>query len=176
MLARVRGYRQLRYLKKFAYVLIVVVKFPLSSCENVQTTASKYGLYIDRAVEIWQFQGSYLMAKVDSVIAQGSCGYADLDKRLKTTPKIKFLIGSITKSLTAIATLQLIEDGLLDLNQSIREYIGNYSLNFGDIRHVLIQHVKLIVKSSVWAVRLLLQEKKNRFYFAHDQMTTFRFL
>jgi len=59
-------------------------------------------------------------------LARGSRGQADLTDHRANTPKTKFLIGSMTKSFTAIATLQLAERGLLDLHQNIAAYIDDY--------------------------------------------------
>lgn len=107
-------------------VLIAAVMSLLSSCQNGQPAGSQYENYIDQAVDTWHFQGSYLVAIGDSVVARGSRGYADPAHQRLNTPETKFLVGSMTKTFTAIATLQLVEQGLLELNGSIDNYISAY--------------------------------------------------
>lgn len=105
--------------------IIAVMVFSLS-CANTEPDISSYQSYIDKAVNVWQFQGSYLVAKGESILFRGSCGFADLDERRPNTPETKFLIGSITKSFTAIAVLQLAERGLISLEDDISRYIEAY--------------------------------------------------
>jgi len=42
------------------------------------------------------------------------------------TPDTRFLIGSVTKSFTAIAIMQLVEEGRLDLDAQLHEYIDEF--------------------------------------------------
>lgn len=50
-------------------------------------------------------------------------GFADLKTRRKVAPETLFEIGSISKSFVAIAALQAAEDGKLDLNKPVVEYL-----------------------------------------------------
>ena len=59
------------------------------------------------------------LALVDrrGLITVRSYGYADLERRLPVTPQTRFQIGSISKSFTAIALLQLADEGRFDLHR-----------------------------------------------------------
>lgn len=50
-------------------------------------------------------------------------GYADLAARIPVTPETLFEFGSIGKSFTNIALLQLVEAGLVDLHKPVRDYL-----------------------------------------------------
>jgi CubicO group peptidase (beta-lactamase class C family) len=50
-------------------------------------------------------------------------GYANMEKLLQLTPDLLFQIGSISKSFLAIVLLQLREEGKLDLDQPVLEYM-----------------------------------------------------
>ena len=126
MLSIIRCSRWLMRLDNAVCLLIVAATPLLFSCQDSQPTATEYELYINRAAEVWQFQGSYLVVRGDSILARGSRGFADLTDQRANKPETKFLIGSMTKPFTAIATLQLVERGLLDLNQNIATYISIY--------------------------------------------------
>lgn len=53
-------------------------------------------------------------------------GLRDLRKRLPATPETTYRLASITKSFTAIAVMQLVEQGQLSLEQDIRSVVPAY--------------------------------------------------
>ena len=55
-------------------------------------------------------------------------GFADFYGERKVEDTTKFMIGSITKVLTAISIMQLVEGGLLDLDADIKEYIPEFTI------------------------------------------------
>lgn len=56
------------------------------------------------------------------------CGYGlrDIAKRLPATPRTTYRLASITKSFTAVAVLQLVEKGRIDLGADIRTLVPSY--------------------------------------------------
>jgi D-alanyl-D-alanine carboxypeptidase len=55
-------------------------------------------------------------------------GYANLDTKTPVTPQTRFAIGSITKSMTALALLQLYDEGEVDLNAPVRRYLPWFAI------------------------------------------------
>lgn len=53
-------------------------------------------------------------------------GYSDLQTLEPVTPESRFLIGSVSKPLTAVAALHLAETGVLDLDADIRTYVPDF--------------------------------------------------
>ena len=49
------------------------------------------------------------------VVRKQAYGYADLELNVRTTPDMRFEIGSATKSFTAMAIMMLVEEGRIDL-------------------------------------------------------------
>jgi CubicO group peptidase (beta-lactamase class C family) len=113
-------------LRRTLYSSMTAILLLLTSCEKEKATASEYERLIDRASEVWHFQGSYLVARGDSILARGSRGYADISAQRANQSETRFLIGSMTKPFTAIAVLQLVERGLVDLSETIDSYIDDY--------------------------------------------------
>jgi CubicO group peptidase (beta-lactamase class C family) len=107
-----------------------------------QTITNQFEAYLDRAANVWQFQGSYLVARGDSILTRGSRGYVDLAKERPLTPETKFLIGSLTKPFTAIAVLRLAEQGLVALDESVQAYLSDYPASSGGriTVHDLLSH------------------------------------
>ncbi|RDC58742.1 serine hydrolase domain-containing protein [Adhaeribacter pallidiroseus] len=59
----------------------------------------------------------------DSVLLLKSYGYADLEFAVPMPVNASFEIGSITKQFTAVAIMQLVEKGLLSLDDDISKYL-----------------------------------------------------
>ena len=53
-------------------------------------------------------------------------GWADLEQRVPVTPRIRFRIGHVSKTLTSAAAGLLLEQGTLDLDEDIRTYVPAY--------------------------------------------------
>ncbi|MGO3156012.1 MAG: serine hydrolase domain-containing protein, partial [Mesonia sp.] len=62
----------------------------------------------------------------DKIIQKRAYGYSSIEFKIKNTTETKFNIASITKMFTAVATLQLYEQGKLKLNTPIGNYLPDY--------------------------------------------------
>lgn len=59
----------------------------------------------------------------DSLLVVRAFGLADRDTRVPVTASTRFLAGSISKTFTAIALLQMQEEGLVDLERPLQDYL-----------------------------------------------------
>lgn len=59
----------------------------------------------------------------DSTVWIGAEGFADLENNVETTKDHLYRIASISKFITSVAIMQLVEKGLVDLDQDVRKYI-----------------------------------------------------
>jgi CubicO group peptidase (beta-lactamase class C family) len=65
----------------------------------------------------------------DKVVFQKGYGYADVDKRQRVDPETTmFRVGSITKTFTWTAVMQLVEQGKLDLNTDVNKYLKDFQV------------------------------------------------
>ena len=72
-------------------------------------------------------------------------GYAKIESKVAVTKQTKFQLGSIGKLLTAISVLQLVNQGKLEVNTDITQYIKEHGLNLGSYDtpvtlHCLLTH------------------------------------
>jgi D-alanyl-D-alanine carboxypeptidase len=70
-------------------------------------------------------------------------GYANVDAKVPVSPSTQFAIGSITKSMTALALLQLVDAGKIDLNSPVQRYLPWFSIDSNGKRilvHELLSH------------------------------------
>lgn len=72
------------------------------------------------------FSGTILVAKNDRIIEQRAYGFASKELDVQNKIDTKFNVASITKSFTAVAILQLYEQGKLALHQPIGQYLKDY--------------------------------------------------
>ena len=97
------------------------------------TAASNYQADIERAREHIQVlidngaPGVSIAVGVDQELiwAEGF-GYANVEHRIPVTTLTKFRIGSVSKSMTSIAMVLLLEQGLLDLDAPIQDYVSDF--------------------------------------------------
>lgn len=79
------------------------------------------------------------VVKDGEVIYMKGAGYADVKKKAPVTPTTQFMIGSVTKQFTAMATLILVEEGLVDLDEKVRTYLPDLTPAYDavTVRHLL---------------------------------------
>jgi len=76
------------------------------------------------------FNGSVLVAENGKMIYKNGFGYANLEWNIPNAPDTRFRLCSITKTFTAILTLQLVEAGKINLDDTIDKYLPNYLPEF----------------------------------------------
>jgi D-alanyl-D-alanine carboxypeptidase len=83
------------------------------------------------------------LADASKTVRTAGYGFADVDKRIAVSGDHLFEIGSITKSFVALVLLQLREEGKLDLEKPVLEYLPELPIRaeFGPITtHHLLTH------------------------------------
>lgn len=87
-----------------------------------------------------KFSGNVLVSKNNEIIFNESYGYSNKEKGIKNTPQTKFMIGSMTKAITALCIMQLSEKGMLSIKQNIEDYIPEFYKGNGITIHHLLNH------------------------------------
>ncbi|MFD2165081.1 serine hydrolase domain-containing protein [Thalassotalea euphylliae] len=107
-----------------------------------ESIGEKLNQHIEQYVEQEDFQGAVLVAQYGKPIFQKAYGYADRASKTPNTLDHQFLIGSMTKSFTAVAVMRLVEQGKLDLHAPISTYIPNLNSELADglTLHRLLKH------------------------------------
>ncbi|MCP4584140.1 MAG: beta-lactamase family protein [candidate division Zixibacteria bacterium] len=120
-------------------IIIFIILIPSFLCSQELGVKEKIDEYLEQTEKVWEFQGSVLVAKSDVIIYDDVYGMANLKDKKRNTTTTKFLIGSVTKSFTAIAIMQLVEKGVLNLDHPISSYLKNYSVD--NWRKITIRHL-----------------------------------
>ncbi len=87
-----------------------------------------------------EFSGVVLVALKDRVLFHEAYGFADREKKIPNRKDTKFNIGSINKTFTRIAVLQLAEKGRLALDDPIGKFLPDYP-NAQAAAKVTIKHL-----------------------------------
>jgi CubicO group peptidase (beta-lactamase class C family) len=82
------------------------------------------------ALAVWKVPGAALAIVQDGRVAlTRSYGQRDVEADLPVTPRTQFVICSITKSFTATAVALLHNEGLLDWDKPVRDYLPEFRLH-----------------------------------------------
>ncbi len=74
--------------------------------------------------------GVTLAVRAGGEVVECASGVLSLDTGVEATPDSLFQIGSVTRTFTATLVMQLVDEGLVDLDQPVRTYVPEFSLAF----------------------------------------------
>jgi CubicO group peptidase (beta-lactamase class C family) len=89
--------------------------------------------------DLGQFNGSVLVAERGKVIYKKGFGLANREWNIPNKPNTKFRLGSITKQFTSTLILQLAEQGKIDIQGKLSDYLPYYRKDTGS--QVTIHHL-----------------------------------
>src|SRR3712207_1146046 len=109
-----------------ALIVLGVAQASANTADEPQMNASDFAAidrYIKKEMEATRLPGLALgIVKGDQIVHLKGFGEADGSGR-KVTSETPFLLGSSTKSITALATMQLIEEGKVKLDAPVQRYV-----------------------------------------------------
>jgi len=108
----------------------VVPASALSQAAAMQPAFARLDEYIERHMRETGAPGMTLaLANRDGLIRASTYGYADTKAGLRVAPETMFEIGSISKSFVGLCLLQLRDEGKLDLNRPVVDYLPWLKIN-----------------------------------------------
>ncbi len=72
------------------------------------------------------FNGIVIVAENQTIIYQNTKGYSDISKQKSITAATNFSLASLSKIFTAIAVMQLQQNGKIDLNDALIKYLPDF--------------------------------------------------
>ncbi|MCU4948914.1 beta-lactamase family protein [Bacillus cereus] len=110
----------------------------IKKASNKQNHYEKIAQKLDRYLTEKAFNGSVLVTVKDHLVLRKGYGYANVKDNVLTTPKTKYRIGSITKTVVAVSIMQLQEQGRLNIDNNVKNYIPSFPGEKGiTLRHLL---------------------------------------
>ena len=103
--------------------IVIILVIAIYGCSDNPTANKRIQEIVEEYVSKGHFNGSILLAHKDSIIYQGSFGYANIETKDTITSSTLFPIASLTKQFTAKAIMILQEKGKLSIDDKIGKYI-----------------------------------------------------
>ena len=82
--------------------------------------------FYEKALDRPSFNGAFLVAKNGQIIYEQYKGFSDLSKRDSLTQHDAFHIASISKTFTAMAMMRLVEEGRVQLSDTLGKFFPNF--------------------------------------------------
>ncbi|RFS17429.1 serine hydrolase domain-containing protein [Emticicia sp. C21] len=112
--------------------LILTLLFAFTILKGIaQSKAEKLAEVMKAYHGFNMFDGSVLVAENGKVIYKGAFGMANREWDIPNTVDTKFMIGSVSKPLTAMLMLIQVQKGLVNLDKTISDYLPEYSKKNG---------------------------------------------
>ena len=111
-------------------LLFLLISTPFSAEKKTQKVDLKgFEKFVTKTMEEWKVPGLGIsIVKDGKVIFSKGFGFRDVKKGLKVTPKTLFAIGSCSKAFTAVTMGILVDEGKLDWDKPVREYLPSFKL------------------------------------------------
>lgn len=108
---------------------------------SLSPLATQLDDFISGYAEEDPLSGVVFVARGDELVLSKGYGLADRENSIPNTPQTRFLIGSLTKAFTAMAIMQLQEQGKLSVSDPICDYLAECPDTWQDITiHHLLTH------------------------------------
>lgn len=110
------------------FALFLSIGFAFAQKPNVATIDTFFTRVAQRGI----FQGSVLLSVNNKPIYQKAFGFANNEHKVKNTVSTKFRIASLSKTITAIAIMQLVQEGKLNVTDRISDILDWYPKAIGN--------------------------------------------
>jgi CubicO group peptidase (beta-lactamase class C family) len=101
------------------FLLLSLLLAAQSKSEKLATIMKAYHDYN-------MFNGSVLVAEQGKIVYQGAYGMANQEWNIPNTTDTKFMIGSVSKPLTAMLMLIQVQKGLVELDKTVADYLPEF--------------------------------------------------
>lgn len=120
-------------IRLLALLLVVCLLAPAQlQAQNSSPPPNLNGLdgFVEQVMKDWKVPGvAVAIVKDGQVVYAKGFGLRDVKKGLKVTPDTLFAIGSCSKAFTATALAILVDEGKLDWDKPVRDYLPDFRLH-----------------------------------------------
>jgi len=111
-------------------IVCLLISAP-TRAQNGAVPANLNGLdaFVEQVMKDWHVPGlAVAVVKDGQVVYAKGFGYRDVKRGLKVTPDTLFAIGSCSKAFTVAALAMLVDEGKLDWDKPLRDYLPDFRL------------------------------------------------
>lgn len=120
------------------FLFTTTINAMILEVNNMSASISNYdnlkNILKEKANQILQDENSktasiqYAISEGNKIIVSDAIGFSDKDKNIKADNNSIYGIGSISKLYTTVAVLQLVDEGKVDLDLAVTNYISDFKM------------------------------------------------
>jgi len=112
------------------------------SSSGIQASYPQIDEYIEQQMEADDIPGlAVVVVQGDEVVYCKGFGVASVDTNRPVTPQTIFDLASVSKSFTALGVLLLRDDGLIDLDYPVQQYLPDFQPNDSLASHITVRQL-----------------------------------
>lgn len=116
-------------MKKIFYTSVFLVFAAFAYSQNTDSLITALKSEISTELKKTKSVGiSYAILHADSVFLEGNAGFASIENKIVSTSKTVYRVGSVSKIFTAIAVMQLHEQGKLNIDISLSKQLPGFAI------------------------------------------------
>ena len=116
-----------------AVVALLVPALTAGAQTRRDDAATRIDALMQRAADYGQFNGVALVADGGRIVYQRAFGEANMEWHVPNTMDARFEIASMTKAMTAVVIMQLVEEGKVRLDGVVSDYLPYYPQSEGKL-------------------------------------------
>ncbi len=98
--------------------------------DDVEKNLEGFDSFINKVIDDWNAPGMAVAIVKDGELVFGEgFGYRNIQNKLPVTPQSLFAIASCSKAFTTTAIAMLVEDGLIDWDAPVRDYLPEFRMS-----------------------------------------------
>ena len=141
-------------------LLVLIVSFQSNTHAQGSDSTQRLDSLFSTLFNNQLLSGNVLVADRNQVVYKKSFGYADIQQQIPNTDSSVFTIASISKTITSVAVLQLMEKRKLKLDDLLIKYLSSFPFPNMTVRHLLSHSSGLPDKEVLFDSLLKSQPKK----------------
>lgn len=111
--------------KRLSFFIWGFLFFAFAHSQPSKDNAVRYAIW-DHAYKTGMTGCSVAIAEKGQIVFVYGSGFADLENLVLAKPDSVYRLASISKSITAVAVMQLVEQGKVDLDADLRQYVPEF--------------------------------------------------
>lgn len=136
---------------------------------NAQPDSNPIDSIVQKSVTTDLFEGTILIADKGAIVYQESFGFKDAEKSVPITNTSHYSIASVTKLFTAIAIMQLIEEGKFQLTDNLETLLPEYDIP--KAKKITVHHLLLHISGLPNENDAIYRQPKNPLAFVSETLT-----
>jgi len=119
-----------------------IEKFVAVDYKNPSTAEVKeFEKGIERLISEYNISGlSVILIKDGSITYRNGFGYSDIENKIRATSQTPYRIASLTKPISSTILMQLNEEGKLNLEDTIKNFVDGYEDYFSNVKQYILDN------------------------------------